>query len=191
MSINGCDFFTCVPWWMHFSRELLKDNDMIPLEIWCTSALVNFLMTTKSHPPYGLKQFFRPWIIYFIDKLQSKSCCYTNKLLWWLTVRGFSTCSWLLWSQAVKQRTMHLFSQSFIFQSYNLLWSIVKEGGYRGLTECQKLFQNEIWNCSLHDKNVFQKLPIFFKRTLPHGKLSLNFVYTVSNAHAVLTYLTA
>ena len=81
MSINGCDFFTCVPWWMHFSRELLKDNDMIPREIWCTSALVNFLMTTKSHPPYGLKQFFRPWIIYFIDKLQSKSCCYANKLL--------------------------------------------------------------------------------------------------------------
>ena len=74
-------FSTCVPWWMHFSRELLKSNDMIPREIWCTSALVNFLMTTKSHSPYGLKQFFRPWIIYFIDKLQSKSCCYTNKLL--------------------------------------------------------------------------------------------------------------
>ena len=74
-------FFTCVSGWMHFLREFLKGNDMIPCEIWCTSALVNFLMTTKSHSPYGLKQFFRPWIIYFIDKLQSKSCCYTNELL--------------------------------------------------------------------------------------------------------------
>ena len=100
---------------MHFSRELLKSNDMIPREIWCTSVLVNFLMTTKSHSPYGLKQFFRPWIIYFKDKLQSKSCCHTNKLLWWLTVRAFSTCSWLLWSQAIKWRIMYLVSQSFIF----------------------------------------------------------------------------
>lgn len=53
---------------------------------------------------------------------------------------------------------------------YNLLWNIVKEGGHRGLAECQKLFKAEIWNCSLHDQHVFQKLPIFFKRSLPHGK---------------------
>ena len=38
--------------------EFLKGNDMIPCEIWCASALVNFLMTTKSHSPYGLKPFF-------------------------------------------------------------------------------------------------------------------------------------
>ena len=59
----------------------------------------------------------------------------------------------------------------------------MREGGHRGLAECQKLFENEIWNCSLHDQNVFQKLPIFFKRSLPYGKL--NFVYSVSNAHGV------
>ena len=55
---------------------------------------------------------------------------------------------------------------------YNLLWNIVKEGGHRGLADCQKLFKAEIWNCSLHDQHVFQKLPIFFKRSLPHGKWS-------------------
>ena len=48
----------------------------------------------------------------------------------------------------------------------------MREGGHRGLAECQKLFENEIWNCSLQNKNVFQKIPIFFKRTLPYGKLS-------------------
>ena len=39
------------------------------------------------------------------------------------------------------------------------------------MTECQRLFKNEIWNCSLGNKNVYQQLPIFVKTTLPHGKL--------------------
>ena len=57
----------------------------------------------------------------------------------------------------------------------------MREGGHRGLAECQKLFENEIWNCSLHHKNVFQKLPIFFKRTLAFGKL----IYSVCDIHAL------
>ena len=58
MSINGCDFFTCVPWWMHFSRELLKDNDMIPREIWCTSALVNFFNDYQKPPTLRAQAIF-------------------------------------------------------------------------------------------------------------------------------------
>ena len=92
MSINGYDFFTCVSGWMHFSREFLKGNDMIPCEIWGTSALVNFLMITKSHSPYGLKQYFRPWIICFIDKLiyNIRINCYDDlQYVDFLPVRGF------------------------------------------------------------------------------------------------------
>ena len=65
----------------------------------------------------------------------------------------------------------------------------MREGGHRGLAECQKLFDNEIWNCSLHNKNVFQQLPISFKRVLPYGKLNLNFLYSVCNAHALINII--
>ena len=58
-------------------------------------------------------------------------------------------------------------------QNYKLLLRIVREGGHRGLTECQQLFKNEVWNCSLGDKNVYKQLPIFFKTTLTHGKFDL------------------
>ena len=48
-------------------------------------------------------------------------------------------------------------------------------GGQRGLTECQQQFKNEIWNCSLENKNV-KHLPIFVKTTLTYGKTVLLFL---------------
>ena len=67
---------------------------------------------------------------------------------------------------------VHLFLFSFP-QNYDLLLRIVREGGHRGLTECQHQFKNEIWNCSLGDKNVHKQLPIFVKTTLTDGRLDL------------------
>lgn len=64
----------------------------------------------------------------------------------------------------------HFFS--LFFQSYPLLFSIVKEGGHRGLKECQNQFKNEIWNCTLDNKHVLKELPIFVKTTLPYGKVA-------------------
>ena len=64
----------------------------------------------------------------------------------------------------------------FSFQAYPLLLTIVKAGGHRGLQECQKQFKNEIWNCTLDNKNVYKELPIFVKTTLPYGKLDSWFV---------------
>jgi len=53
---------------------------------------------------------------------------------------------------------------------------IVREGGQRGLTECQQQFKNEIWNCSLGNKIVYKQLPIFVKTSLTHGKTELIFL---------------
>jgi len=63
-----------------------------------------------------------------------------------------------------------LFLLCYDLQAYPLLSSIVKAGGHRGLEECQRLFKNEVWNCSLDGKHVYKELPIFFKKTLPYGK---------------------
>ena len=46
----------------------------------------------------------------------------------------------------------------------------MKEGGRRGLQECENQFKNEIWNCTLNNKEIFRELPIFVKTTLPYGK---------------------
>ena len=46
------------------------------------------------------------------------------------------------------------------------------------MRECQQLFKNEIWNCSLENKNVYQQLPIFVKTTLPYGKLDFSFFWS-------------
>ena len=59
-------------------------------------------------------------------------------------------------------------------QNYPLLLSMVKAGDHRGLTECQRQFKNEIWNCSLDTKIVYQQLSIFVQTLLPHGKSVLN-----------------
>ena len=68
----------------------------------------------------------------------------------------------------------------FVFlQNYPLLLRIVRGGGRRGLAECQQQFKNEIWNCSLVNKNVYQQLPIFVKTTLPYGEFKLSFFDSV------------
>lgn len=49
--------------------------------------------------------------------------------------------------------------------------SVAKAGANRGLAECQRLFKNEIWNCSVEDIRSHRgQLPIFIKRTLPSGE---------------------
>ncbi|KAJ7325619.1 Ligand for members of the frizzled of seven transmembrane receptor [Desmophyllum pertusum] len=53
-------------------------------------------------------------------------------------------------------------------ESYPLLLGIVKEGGHRGLEECQNQFKNDVWNCTLDNKLVLKELPIFVKTTLPY-----------------------
>lgn len=70
-------------------------------------------------------------------------------------------------------------SFSVSFQTYPILSRIVKTGGHRALEECRKLFKNEIWNCTLDNKNVFKELPIFVKTTLPHGKIRLSCHYKI------------
>ncbi|KAJ7392985.1 Protein Wnt-8b [Desmophyllum pertusum] len=67
-------------------------------------------------------------------------------------------------------------------KNYPLLWRIVREGGHRGMAECQQQFQNEIWNCSLANKNVFKQLPIFVKTTLPHATRETAFLHAISAA---------
>ncbi|XP_073254961.1 protein Wnt-8b-like [Porites lutea] len=67
-------------------------------------------------------------------------------------------------------------------KNYPLLLRIVKEGGHRGLQECQRQFKKEIWNCSLVNKNVFQQLPIFVKTTLPQATRETAFLHAISSA---------
>lgn len=67
-------------------------------------------------------------------------------------------------------------------KAYPLISSIVKAGGHRGLAECQRLFKNEVWNCTLDDKLVFKELPIFFKTTLPYATRETAFLHAISNA---------
>ena len=68
-----------------------------------------------------------------------------------------------------------------LFQLYPLLLRAVREGGHRGVRECQEQFKNELWDCALANKQVYKKLPIFVKKTLPHGKImSLVYAYPLS-----------
>lgn len=67
-------------------------------------------------------------------------------------------------------------------ETYQLLSNIIKTGSHLGLQECQKQFKNEIWNCSLHYKNVHKQLPIFLKRTLPYATRETAYVHAISAA---------
>ena len=58
--------------------------------------------------------------------------------------------------------------------------SIATAGANRGLAECQRLFKNEIWNCSVGDMRSHRgQLPIFIKWTLPSGE----FYFTAAVEH--------
>lgn len=67
-------------------------------------------------------------------------------------------------------------------KAYPLLLSIVKEGGHRGLQECQRQFKNEIWNCTLSNKAVHKELPIFVKTTLPYATKETALLHAISTA---------
>lgn len=54
----------------------------------------------------------------------------------------------------------------------------MKEGGHRGLEECQNQFKNDVWNCTLDNKLVLKELPIFVKTTLPYGEILYRFLIT-------------
>ena len=92
----------------------------------------------------------------------------------WMRARlGAEQVAFLFTDQNRPRRKIYCFR----FQNYPLLLRIVKEGGHRGLTECQQQFKNEIWNCSLENKNAFYKqLPIFVMTTLSYGKFELFFM---------------
>ena len=36
--------------------------------------------------------------------------------------------------------------------------------------ECRKLFKNEIWNCTIDNRQMIKELPSFVKPTVPYGK---------------------
>ncbi|XP_029213698.2 protein Wnt-1-like isoform X2 [Acropora millepora] len=68
-----------------------------------------------------------------------------------------------------------------------LLMSIAKAGANRGLAECQRLFKNEIWNCSVEDTRSHEgQLPIFIQRTLPSANRETAFLHAISSA--AITY---
>ncbi|XP_068724214.1 protein Wnt-8b-like [Montipora capricornis] len=72
-------------------------------------------------------------------------------------------------------------------ESYPLLLTIVRAGAYKGLTQCQRLFRNEIWNCSVDNMKVYHgQLPIFVKRTSPYANRETAFLHAISSA--AITY---
>ena len=52
---------------------------------------------------------------------------------------------------------------------------IMRAGLSRGLGECQRLYKDELWDCSFYNKSVTGNLPDFVQRTLPYGKRSYNY----------------
>lgn len=48
-----------------------------------------------------------------------------------------------------------------------MLSNIVEAGVRRGLERCQKLFENDTWNCPVE---MYKKLPIIANTALPFGK---------------------
>ncbi|KAJ7347629.1 Ligand for members of the frizzled of seven transmembrane receptor, partial [Desmophyllum pertusum] len=62
------------------------------------------------------------------------------------------------------------------------LLNIVKEGARRGLTECDKLFNNETWNCP---SDMYEKLTIFVENTttrLDAATRETAFIHAISAA---------
>lgn len=55
----------------------------------------------------------------------------------------------------------------FLLQGDSVLSSIVEAGVRQGLERCQKLFENDTWNCPVE---MYKKLPIIANTALPYGK---------------------
>lgn len=70
-------------------------------------------------------------------------------------------------------------------KAYPLLFGIVKQGARKGIKECQRLFKNNVWNCTLNNKHVFKDLPIFIKTTLPHATRETAFIHAISTASII------
>lgn len=61
----------------------------------------------------------------------------------------------------------------------SVLWSIVKDGASRGLTECQKVFGSNRWNCPVE---MYKKLPIFDNTTFPYATRETAVIHAISAA---------
>ncbi|PFX34513.1 protein Wnt-5a-like isoform X2 [Stylophora pistillata] len=60
-----------------------------------------------------------------------------------------------------------------------LLSNITRDGVLRGIKECQKLFENEIWNCPLE---MFKMLSFFNNLTYPYATRESAFMYAITAA---------
>ena len=63
------------------------------------------------------------------------------------------------------------FTHDLSTQPFPLVLRVVRQGGHRGLDECREQFKNDIWNCSLDNKQIHKRFPIFVKTTLPYGNV--------------------
>ena len=68
---------------------------------------------------------------------------------------------------------------------------IIKAGVHRGLKECQKLFRNDIWDCSFYNKNVTGKFPDFVQTTLPYGRNVVLYSTYHKQIYLLLKYFSA
>ncbi|XP_058957297.1 protein Wnt-4 [Pocillopora verrucosa] len=60
--------------------------------------------------------------------------------------------------------------------------NITRAGVNRGLRECQRLFKNDIWNCSFHDESVTRELTDFVQTTLPYANREMAFLHAITTA---------
>lgn len=60
--------------------------------------------------------------------------------------------------------------------------SIKKAGVSRGLEECQRLFKDQVWDCSFYNKSVTGELPDFMQRTLPYANRETAFLHAITTA---------
>ncbi|XP_022785513.1 protein Wnt-16-like [Stylophora pistillata] len=59
----------------------------------------------------------------------------------------------------------------------------IKKAGVRwGLKECQRLFKDELWDCSFYNKSVTGALPDFVQRTLPYANKETAFLHAITTA---------
>ncbi|CAK8686121.1 unnamed protein product [Clavelina lepadiformis] len=71
--------------------------------------------------------------------------------------------------------------QKKICRQYYSIMSSVVEGATLALTECQRQFENEKWNCSTQERRRIRKRSLF-GRSLTSGTRESAFVYAVSSA---------
>lgn len=60
--------------------------------------------------------------------------------------------------------------------------NIMRAGLSRGLGECQRLYKDELWDCSFYNKSVTGNLPDFVQRTLPYANKETAFLHAITTA---------